>query len=305
MRLRDKLVLKFWDRSGQLTIKNELYRNYVKNLSGFLLKTDIGKGDMTTSSLTKKEEIIVVIKAKEKGIVAGLEEFSLINGDLELEFLKKDGERIDYGTRLLKIKGDAKKILERERAWLNMLQRMSGIATNANELNKRLKNTRLAATRKTFWGLMDKKAVSVGHGLTHRLGLDDGILIKDNHLKIQDDDISGMLDSIKSKSRLIEIEVEKMDQSIKAAKAIGKMIKDGKKISSLFAMMLDKIPPNEIRRIIGTIKELGLYEKILFEASGNINEKNLEEYSGCGADIISMGSLTNSARALNMSLDIE
>ena len=150
---------------------------------------------------------------------------------------------------------------------------------------------------------MDKKAATAGGGLTHRLNLNDGIMIKDNHLKILDYDIKKAINSLKTKSKYIEIEVESEEQALYAANTI-KEIKSGKN-GSTFAIMLDKIPPEEIKSIIKKLKNLGLYDCALLEASGNINSGNIGKYEDCGADIISMGCLTNSAKALNMSLEIK
>ncbi|HLC62544.1 MAG TPA: carboxylating nicotinate-nucleotide diphosphorylase [Candidatus Nanoarchaeia archaeon] len=303
---RDNLILEFWDRKKELGIKNKEYAKFANDLIGILLKHDINKGDTTSNSLIKNKEITAVIIAKEKGIVAGLEEFSLINKDLKLKFLKKDGDKIKYGDVLIEISGNANKILERERVSLNLLQRMSGIATNVNKLNKKLNNKiKLAATRKTLWELLDKKAVSIGGGLTHRLNLNDGVIIKDNHLKILNDNFESIINSVKFKSKYIEIEIEDKNQSFDAARIITEIKKDKKLKNILFAIMFDKIPPNEIKEIINDLKDKKLYDDILFEASGNINEINLTDYADCGVDVVSIGSITNSAKILDMSLEIK
>ncbi len=302
---RDRLVLEFWDRSKYLSIKNIEYRGFANEFLGLLLKNDIGKRDITTNSSIKKDKkITAYIIAKENGIIAGLGEFSLINKDLKLQFLRKDGESIRNGDLIVKISGDAIKILERERILLNLLQRMSGIATLTYSLSKKLKNNlKIAATRKTLWGLLDKKAVSIGTGLTHRLSLNDGIIIKDNHLKILNYDIEKALSLAKNISKFIEIEVENKSQALAAAESIKKIKLQGNK--NLFSIMLDKINPIEIKSIIKELKFKNLQQNILFEASGNINENNILEYADCGADILSMGCITNSAKALNMSLEAE
>ena len=304
---RDKLVLEFWDRKADLRIKNKEYAKFVNDLIKILLKQDINKGDITSNSLIKNKGITAFIVAKEEGTVAGLEEFSLINKDLKLKFFKKDGDKIKAGDILIEIKGNAKKILERERVSLNLLQRMSGISTLVSELNKKLNNKiKLAATRKTLWGLLDKKAVSIGGGLTHRLNLNDGIIIKDNHLKILNGNFESIINSVKDKSKYIEIEVEDKKQALAAAKTIAKIMENKKaKSNRIFAVMFDKIPPNKIKEIINDLKDEKLHDNILFEASGNINENNLTDYTGCEVDIISMGSITNSAKILNMSLEIK
>ena len=302
---RDKLVLEFWDRKNELSIKNREYAQFANHLMEILFNQDINKGDITSNSLIKNKEITAAVVAKEEGIVAGLEEFYLINKDLKLKFLKKDGNKIKCGDILIEISGNADKILERERISLNLLQRMSGIATNVNKLNKKLNDKiKLAATRKTLWGLLDKKAVSIGGGLTHRLNLNDGIIIKDNHLKILNNDFESIINSIKDKSKYIEMEVENKNQAFDAARIITEIKKDKKLKNSLFAIMFDKIPPNEIKEIINDLKDKKLYDNILFEASGNINGNNLTDYTDCGVDVISIGSITNSAKILNMSLEI-
>lgn len=303
IKMRARRILDFWDRGKELSIKNKKYKNFLQKFLYFLLEEDIDKGDMTTNSLVKnKKKILAYIVAKEDGIIAGLEEFKLLNKDLKLKFFKKDGDRVRNKDIISEIKGDAKKILSRERVFLNLLQRMSGIATMTNNLNKKLDNNiKIAATRKTMWGLLDKKAVSIGGGVTHRLNLNDGIIIKDNHLKILNYDIEKALKIVKNKSRCIEIEVENKKQALIAAKTIKKIFS---KRENFFAIMLDKIPPKQVKSIIKELKDQNLYDYVLLEASGNITPENLSKYSDCGVDIISMGYLTNSAESLDISLEI-
>ena len=307
MQHRDKLVLEFWDRKKGLSIKNRDYRNFLVEFFDLKLKNDIKNIDLTTNSLIKKNQnISAVITAREYGIFAGFEEFRFLNKDLKLKFFKKDGDKIKNNDVIIEINGNSRKILSRERTGLNLLQRMSGIATLTCTLNKKLKNNaKIAATRKTLWGLLDKKAVKIGGGLTHRLNLNDGIIIKDNHLKILDYDIERILNDIKNKSKYIEIEVENKKQALIAANAIKKLIGENKsKKNSLFAIMLDKINPNEIKSIIKDLKNLDLYNYVLLEASGNINHGNLLKYANCGVDIVSMGYLTNPGKSLNMSMEM-
>ncbi|MAG91122.1 nicotinate-nucleotide diphosphorylase (carboxylating) [Candidatus Woesearchaeota archaeon] len=277
--------------------------DFVKKFLTFLLKEDIKNGDLTTSSIiNRQKDISATIIAKENGILAGTEEFSLLNKDLRIKRLKKDGDKIKNNDVLIEIKGNAKKILERERTSLNLLQRMSGIATLTHDLVKKLNNkAKLAATRKNLWGLLDKKAVSIGNGLTHRLNLSDGIIIKDNHLKIFNHNIENVMDSVKNKSKYIEIEVENKKQAICAARIIKKLSNN----ENLFALMLDNIRPEEIKSIVDELKNQNLYNNLLLEASGGINPNDLKRYSDCGVDAISMGFLTNSAKALNISQEIK
>mgnify|MGYP001571642093 CR=1 FL=1 len=144
MQHRADRVLEFWDRSKELSIKNNDYKNFVDGLFSLLLKYDIKNKDLTTSSLIQnKKNISAYIVAKENGVIAGLEEFKFLNKDLKLKFFKKDGNKIKNGDVIVKIYGNAKKIFERERTNLNLLQRMSGIATLTDQLNKKLKNNNL------------------------------------------------------------------------------------------------------------------------------------------------------------------
>ena len=152
-----------------------------------------------------------------------------------------------------------------------------------------------------MFGNIDKKAVSIGGGLTHRLNLNDGIIIKDNHLKILKYDIKKSLELVKNKSRYIEIEVENREEALTSAKSIKKIANN----KSLFAVMLDKIQPEDAKYIIKELKNQDLYENILFEASGNISPSNVLKYANTGVDVISMGYLTHSARVLGISQEIK
>lgn len=302
---RDKRVLEFWDRSGQLSLKNKEYSDFVSAFLTALLKQDVGKGDITSSSLLKENKNVpAAIIAKEDGVLAGLEEFGLMNRDLKIMPLKHDGDMIRAGEILAKIRGPAVKILERERIGLNLLQRMSGIATLTNNLSEKLGDVRLAATRKTLWGSMDKKAASIGKGLTHRIGLSDGAIIKDNHLEVLNYDFEKAIAHVKGKTKYVEIEVENKKHAIAAATAIRKFAKKSGN-RNLFAIMLDNIRPEEIKSIMKEMKRIKLHDYALFEASGNINPSNFMEYADCGVDVISMGFITNSGKALNISQEIE
>src|SRR3989338_5565565 len=297
MQAREKKIMEFWDRKDELSTKNKEYRDFVKGLLSFLLKNDLKKGDITSSRI--KNQIKAVIISKENGIIAGLEELALINKGLKLKFFKKDGDRIKNKDVIVEIIGNANKILPMERTNLNLLQRMSGIATLTSDLSKKSGNLRVAATRKTPWGLMDKKAVIIGGGLSHRLSLNDGIIIKDNHLKLLKYDFGKIIYIYKSTSKRVEIEVENKEHALKAAMAIKSALAKNNK--NIFALMLDKIKPKDIRYIARELKKSGVYGSILLEASGNINGKNIKNYAHCGADIISMGCLTNSPKAIDLS----
>ena len=151
-------------------------------------------------------------------------------------------------------------------------------------------------------GLLDKKAVSSGKGLTHRLDLSDGILIKDNHLKILDNDLKKALKLI-NKNKYIEIEVNNSKQAVEVATIINEFKRD--KSNKLFAIMFDNMPPLDIKNTMKEINNLNKKNNILFEASGNIDEKNIKKYSNTGVDVISLGFLTHSSKSLDISLKIK
>ena len=316
--MRSNLVLEFWDRKS--FFETEEYPSYAKNLINEKIKEDIDKGDITTNSLIdENKEIKAHIIAREDGIVAGIEEISLILKE-EVTVIKKDGSEVKNGDIILEINGNARKILAYERTILNILQRMSGIATLTYNTQK-LADCFIAGTRKTL-SLLDKKAVSVGQGLTHRLNLNDLILIKDNHLKILGNNIGEALELAVKNTEIkdIEIEVKNEEEALEAAETITKL-----KSEKLFAIMFDNMTPMEIKSTItkinnilknnttiiknsinNNLKNNNETEKIiLVEASGGINKNNIEEYSKTGVDIISLGFLTHSAKALDLSLEIK
>jgi len=269
-----------------------------------LLVDDVGQGDVTTAALVSSDLTVEAeVLSKEAGVVAGIEETTVLAESLGLsvKVLVSDGEETKKGQVMLKIFGDARTILSAERTMLNLLSRMSGIATATRKLVEKVRkarlNTRIAATRKTAPGLLyfDKKAVFIGGGDPHRLHLDDMVLIKDNHLAVSEN-IETAVQLAKqnaSFTRKIEVEVTKVADALKAAKAGADVI------------MLDNFSPKLIRETIGLLKEAGFHEKILLEASGGITQENLLEYAQTQVNIISLGELTHSVRALDVSLEIK
>ena len=250
--------------------------------------------------------------AKEKGILSCIEEMSffLNKNNIKVILFKKDGDTLNAGRKIAELYGNARKILSLERTCLNVLQRMSGISTETKLLAGKLRNNvKIAGTRKTILGPLEHKAISVGGGLSHRLGLYDSILIKDNHLGFLDKDLSkGMFISLlnaairKKKSRFIEIEAPYPSRAILAAEYIGAIRKKWR-IKIPFIIMLDNFSPWIIWKTLKRIDKECL-ENILIEASGRINGKNIKKYCIKGVDVISMGCLTNSAKALDISMDI-
>jgi len=268
-----------------------------------MLAEDVGQGDVTSTLIvpegcSAEAEII----AKEQGVAAGIEEAGVLLESLGLKFeaLVKDGDEIKPKQLLMKIYGDARTILAVERTLLNIVSRMSGIATTTRKLVEKVKNagykTIVACTRKTAPGLLyfDKKAVSLGGGDTHRLHLDDMILIKDNHIRIAGS-VEKAVRTAKEKasfSKKVEVEVSNIEEALAAARAGADII------------MLDNFSPNQIKRAIGKMKKAGFLGKVLLEASGGITAENIVAYASTGVDIVSLGEITDSPKALDISLEI-
>jgi len=268
-----------------------------------MLADDVGQGDVTTALLipacsTADAEII----AKETGIAAGLEEAEILLESLGLgtETLIVDGDRLEPKQALMRIHGDTRTILSAERTILNILSRMSGIATITRRLVEKLRKaglkTKIACTRKVAPGLLyfDKKAVWIGGGDPHRLHLDDLILIKDNHISVAGS-IEKALKKAKQEasfSKKVEIEVARAEDALMAARKGADIV------------MLDNFSPEQVRTASRLLKKAGFLGKVLLEASGGITEDNILAYASAEIDIVSLGALTDSTKALDISLEI-
>ncbi len=269
------------------------------------LLEDVGYGDITTEIIIpgdKNGEAAII--AEEKGVLAGLQEVKLLFNEFNINITAelKDGDSItEPGLKIAEIKGPLKGILTCERTALNFLMRMSGVATLTNRIVLKAKkvnpNIRVAATRKTLplLGYFDKRAVQLGGGDTHRLRLDDCILIKDNHIKA----VGGIEEILRkvrgqvSFTKKIEIEVENEEDAVKAAKNGADII------------MLDNMKPGNIISTIRRLEENKLRDRVILEASGGINEENIVEYAKTGVDVVSLGYITHSAKALNFKIELE
>lgn len=288
----------------------------IKEIVHLAIKEDIGDGDITSKIfIPEGSESEGTIIAKEDGIVAGLPVagyvLSQIDKDLIFTSNIEDGSRVERGTEIARVKGLTISLLSAERLVLNFLQRLSGIATATNRLTEKIKGykTQIMDTRKTTpgWRYLEKYAVRVGGGANHRMGLYDQILIKDNHLKamgLGKENVAAIGRLVKKAREqiedgaLIEVEVEDFSQ-------IKGMLDAGVDI-----ILFDNMEPSKIRKAVDMMKK---YEKnqglstdkvILTEASGNITLQNVEEYAKAGVDRISVGAITHSARALDISFDI-
>ncbi len=269
--------------------------NLRKELQSFLSE-DIGKGDITSSLLSKKK-ISARIISREKAIVAGVKfakEIFEIKG-CKVQILKKDGQKVNLNQVIMTVSGDARKILTCERTVLNLLTRMSGIATQTNYMVAKMSNkkTKLYATRKTAPGLrfFDKEAVKIGGGEKHRMRLDEMVMIKDNHIAVSNS-LLNLIKNAKRKYKKFEVEVENNSDAIVAAKEGATII------------MLDNFSPKQIKKTIQNLKIEKLRDKVKIEASGGITSRNISQYAKTGVDIISVGSITNSVKGIDMSLEI-
>jgi nicotinate-nucleotide pyrophosphorylase (carboxylating) len=269
------------------------------------LAEDLGTGDITSENLRHKNKIItafIIYKSNKTCILSGIDEVEVLFdmfGCNTISF-KKDGTKIIPYTRVIEIKGKAKDILKVERTALNLLMRMSGIATNTRTLvdmvNKIDSSILVSATRKTAPGLrlFDKKAVVSGGGVSHRIRLDDMVLIKNNHLEI-DKSITKLIHFLKKRvgsSIKIECEVKNYNEAIEAIQAGADII------------MLDNFSPSNVKRTIIKICKLNLREKVKIEVSGGITQNNILKYAVSKPDIISVGYLTHSSVAMDFSLRI-
>ena len=265
-----------------------------KELLRFLAE-DLGKGDISSALLPRKK-IKARIISRQTAIVAGVKfakEIFALKG-CRVRILKKDGVVVKRNQTILEISGSPQGILSCERTALNLLSRMSGIATQTNELVKKIPSlkTKLYATRKTAPGLrfFDKEAVLIGGGEKHRMSLDQMVMLKDNHLSVEP--LEKLIKKAKTKHKKIEVEVENQRDAILAAKSGANII------------MLDNFTPKNISRTISALKKLGLRNKVKLEASGGINVSNISRFAKTGVDMISVGSITNSVSGIDMSLEV-
>jgi len=268
-----------------------------------ILAEDLGQGDVTAAAVIPKNLVVEAeVIAKEDGVVAGVEEAAILAEYLGLKVDAKvvDGEKISDKQVLMEIQGDARTLLTVERTLLNLLSRMSGIATETRSLTGELENAKvkakIAATRKSAPGMLyfDKKAVIIGGGDAHRLHLDDMVLIKDNHIAI----VGNVREAVKqakanvSFTKKIEVEVTSIEDAVKAAKAGADIV------------MLDNFSPKQAQEASKKLRKAG-FDKVLLEASGGITAENLLDYARAQVDVISMGALTHSVKGLDISLEVK
>jgi len=269
-----------------------------KQLIRIAIAEDIGKMDITSEALVGKNlSGRAVIVAKQDGVLAGLsvakDVFYAVNRRIAFKMLKRDGQRIKKGQRIAVIQGKVKDILAAERSALNFLQRLSGIATLTSEYVLKIKGTKakILDTRKTTPGLriLEKQAVKTGGGENHRMGLFGMFLIKENHIKAAGG-IATAMRKVKSKRRTekIEVEVRNLRELEEAIEAKPDWI------------MLDNMSIERMKEAVRMIRSAG--PRIKIEASGNVHLDNVRKIALTGVDYISVGALTHSAPAMDLSL---
>lgn len=287
-------IIKYFQKADQLSTKRKDYCQTLTSLFHWLTSTDKVNQDTTSRLLKLESRASAKIICHEPAVIAGIEEISWLVKNLKP--LVYDGQAVSRNQVIAQISGPADKILSYERTIIDLLQRFSGIATQTKKLVKLVSpNVFIAATRKTPWGVLDKKAVSVGGGLTHRLNLADGILIKDNHLKLIS--ISQALKTIlpQINHQFIEVEVKTETEALQTLN----VFKETHFHNSL-AIMFDNFSASAIKKTITRLNN----NSVIYEASGGINSKNLADYSKSGVDIISLGALTHSCHAVDLSLEL-
>jgi len=271
--------------------------NIKKELLRFISE-DIQGGDITSVLLPKKK-IKAKIISRQEGVLAGVK----FAGDIfrlkgcNVKIIKKDGAKLKSNQIILQISGNAGTVLSCERTALNLLSRMSGIATQTNFLVSKIrkinKKTKLYSTRKTAPGLrfFDKEAIMIGGGHKHRMSLNDMVMIKDNHLLVTNS-MEGIIKSARKRHKHVEVEVENQRDAILATS------------SGATIVMLDNFSPVQIKKTITTLQKKKLRKKVKLEVSGGINSKNITAYAKTGVDMISVGSITNSVKGLDLSLEV-
>lgn len=280
------------------------FLNIRQSLLNFL-REDIGTGDITSNSIIDSKAYAraeIVCKANETAVVCGLEEASIIfeMSNCKTKTFVRDGSLIKKDCVVMEIIGNALSIMKVERTALNLIMRMSGIATETRKFTASIHNSfssvRIASTRKTAPGLrfFDKKAVTVGGGETHRMRLDDMILIKDNHIPL----VGSVEKAIKrarkkiGSSIKIECEVRSLEEAISAVDAGADRV------------MLDNFSPMEVARTIEELSRRGIRDKAKIEVSGGVMLQNVKSYAKAKPDIISIGYLTHSPKAVDFSLEV-
>lgn len=268
----------------------------IKKIIKYALAEDIGTGDITTqASVSSKKKGRAIAIAKEDFIIAGIdvfaETFQFLDENAKIKKLMNDGRRAKKGDVIAEVSGSLSNILQAERVALNLFQRMCGIATLTAKYVKAIRGTKakILDTRKTVPGLriLDKMAVRIGGGRNHRIGLYDGVLIKDNHIEAAGDITSAVKAQRKNPFMKIEVETKNIKEVKEALKC------------DVDVIMLDNMSVPAMKKAVDFVNG-----RTLLEASGNVSLKNVADIAAIGVDFISIGELTHSVRAADISLKI-
>lgn len=287
-------IKQYYDRSSELTMRNPWYREQVERFLLGNLRSDAANDITSKKLITRSRRCQALIRVKQAGVLAGSEEvlWLLRHEGIKARAMVSDGATLTSGKVIIKLAGPARSILAVERTTLNTLQRLSGIATGTRRLTLLVgKRVTVAATRKTIWGGLDKRAVHYGGGLTHRLHLSDGVMVKDNHLALCDHET---LQRIRFSQKRATLEIASLAELKRAAIHYPQF--------SVF--LLDNFSPERLRQAVRWLEQQKLRRRYLLEASGGITQANIMRYAKTGVDVVSLGELTHSAPALDLSLDI-
>jgi len=318
MNTRQELIKRAFFRGGELTLDNVDYRSFVEELCDLLLRSDSGSNDLSVRSLgLPPGESVARIIAKADGIIAGLAEFEWLyrRAGVQIRLYKADGASIHTGEIVGEIRGDPRTLLSLERVGLNLIQRMSGIATMTHRLQQVVQqqsdSTYVIGTRKTLWGALDKRALHLGGGGTHRLSLADAIIVKNNHLRLfgstEQEAVPKALERVwqhREGAVFIEVEVRSTEAAVTTAKAFQQLTK---REATPFpcVIMFDNFTVQTAREAVRTLQAEGLWGSVLTEISGGVAESNIAEFAATRVDVISVGALTHSVRALDLSQTFE
>lgn len=264
------------------------------------LKEDIGEGDHSSlSCLQDTDQGTAKLLVKENGVLAGVEiakrVFELYDSNLEIEVFIHDGAEVKVGDIALEVRGKAQSILSTERLVLNIMQRMSGIATKTRKIVNQIKGTgaHVLDTRKTTPGIrqLEKMAVVIGGGMNHRFGLYDMIMLKDNHI----DFVGGVRNAIEKTTAYVQAMENPIDIEIEIRTKAELM--EAISTGGIQRILLDNFTPEALKELVAVIPD-----SIESEASGGITESSVRAFAETGVDFISMGALTHSVKSLDLSL---
>lgn len=322
-------------QKDKLTFDNPEYEKWVFQYTFVELEKDLGaSGDVTTNTLfSMDKEVSGFMLAKQSGILAGMQEFEwFLTRDIKkygtpfqpvkMEIYKKDGEKLFASSKtpekIAKLSGTVFDLMKIERVVLNLLGRMSGVSTFTAEFVKKARainpDILVTPTRKTLWGLLDKRACILGGGGTHRLSLSDAILIKHNHICAFGSDLqlplrkalNATFEIDKNGPKFVEVEVNNPRDAEEAIRILSDIKK--KEYPLPCFIMFDNILPKDIAGVFEKIKKGlssgELAEGIFFEASGGITLENIQDYAKTGVDIISIGAITHSAEMLDFTFRV-